>query len=92
MPLSIQEVREKAGDQQIVMIRDGAIFYIVLNTKYNMIDFHIIEKYNSYLDEIERESGPAILVTVNSNQKCFSSGFNLMTMKEKKFNNHLLPL
>ena len=92
MQLTIKEVIAKAGSEQIAMVRDGCVFYIVLNNKLNMMDFEFIAKFNLYLDAIEKSEGPAILVTLNSGSKAFSAGFNLMTIAEAKFNSYLLPL
>ena len=50
---------------------------MVLNTKMNMIDMNFIAKMNQVLDEVEASEGPAVLVTVASGPKVFSSGFNL---------------
>ena len=42
MSLSISEVQAKAGQDQLALVQDGQIFYVVLNTKYNMLDFNFI--------------------------------------------------
>ena len=77
MPLTLKEVFAKAGSDQISLVKDGHIFYMVLNTKLNMIDMNFIIKMNQILDEIENSEGPAVLVTVASGPSVFCSGFNL---------------
>ena len=63
-----------------------------MNTKYNMIDPHLINKLNEYLDIIEASTGPAIVVTIGSGVKVFCSGFNLMETVRLKHNRVLMPM
>ena len=41
MPLKIKEVFKKAGDNKIALVfdDDAKIYYLVLNTPFNMIDY-----------------------------------------------------
>ena len=61
------------------LVRDGQIFYLVLNdpNKDNTIDNEKIDKLNKYLDEVESSKGPAVLVTVATGSRMFSTGFDL---------------
>lgn len=51
---------------------------MVLNRPMNMVDFKMMDQVEKILDEVENSKDKnAILVTVNSGPKVFSSGFNL---------------
>ena len=50
MVLSIGEVFAKAGSQRVALIKDGPIFYLVLNTKFNLIDPEFMIKCTNFLD------------------------------------------
>ena len=89
MSLTIPEVYAKAGTEQIALVQDENIYYIVMNTKYNMIDPAMITKFNEFLDIIEASKGPAICVTIGAGTKAFSSGFNIMEAAKRK---NLQPL
>ena len=43
----------------------------------NMISLDFLDKINAKLDEVEKSTGPAVLVTVASGPKVFCSGFDL---------------
>ena len=47
-------IREEAGTQKLALVRDANVFYIVLNTKLNLIDYEFIKTFNKYLDKIEK--------------------------------------
>lgn len=49
MVLTLKEVFAKAGDEQVALIQDGPIFYLVLNTKMNMYDPNFIFKVNGFV-------------------------------------------
>jgi len=38
MGLRIKEVFEKAGSENLALVKDGNIFYLVLNTKLNLLE------------------------------------------------------
>jgi hypothetical protein len=52
MPLKIQDVYKQAGTQKIALIfdKDAKIYYLVLNTPFNMIDFEFIDLANQIID------------------------------------------
>ena len=50
MPLSIKEVYKQAGKKQVALVQDGSTFYLVLNTKMNLIDIEMMTLCNAYLD------------------------------------------
>jgi enoyl-CoA hydratase/carnithine racemase len=63
----------------------------------NLVNFEFISLYNSCLDVIEASTGPAVMVTINSNKKIFSAGFDLAKVNgtdktANKYANFLLPL
>jgi enoyl-CoA hydratase/carnithine racemase len=58
-------------------VKDGVIFYLVLNRPKNVFDFETIGLINAALDEVEKSTGAACLVTIGSGDKIFSTGFNL---------------
>lgn len=47
---SLAEVFAKAEGQDIALIQDNDIFYLVLNRPDNTFDLAIIEKINGFLD------------------------------------------
>ncbi|TNV76189.1 hypothetical protein FGO68_gene933 [Halteria grandinella] len=75
--MNIDQVFKEAGDKSIALVRDGAIFYLVLNRPENVFDFDTIAAINACLDEVEKSTGAACLVTIGSGDKVFSTGFNL---------------
>ena len=88
MSLSLSEVFVKASSEQVALVKDGPIFYMVLNTDFNTIDFNFLERCNQILDEVEASTGEAIFVTIGS-KKIFSAGFNLKWWSEKLQNKAL---
>jgi len=80
MSLTLQQVFDKVNEQKdprLGLVKDGSIFYLVLNNGENTFNFEIIAKFNALLDEIEASTGPAVLVTIGTGTKRFSTGFDL---------------
>ena len=80
MSLSLKEVFAKVNAQQdpsMGLIRDGPIFYFVMNKGQNVFNLVTIEKVNRYIDQIEASTGPAVLVTIGTGDMMFSTGFDL---------------
>lgn len=44
--MSFQQIKASAESEQMALVRDGNIFYIVLNTKLNLINYEFIAKFN----------------------------------------------
>ena len=88
MTLSLPEVFSLAGSKPVALVKDGPIFYMVFNTKLNMIDFEIIRLINEIIDDIEASEGEGVLITINSD-KVFSAGFNLKFWEAKPKNKPL---
>ncbi len=82
MGLRIKEVFEKAGSENLALVKDGNIFYLVLNTKLNLLEPQMLIKYADLLREIEEYQGEAVLVTIGSGPKVFSAGFDLNWWKK----------
>jgi enoyl-CoA hydratase/carnithine racemase len=57
------------------LIREGDIFFLVLNKKDNTFDLDLIDKVSKYLDVVAEAKGARVLVTVGTGQKYFSTGF-----------------
>ena len=85
--MNISQVIAKAT-KDVEIIKDGNIFYLVLNQ--GETDFTFDEqtcyKMMAALDEVEKSTGPAVLVTVSAAKKRFSTGFNLDYWKKDKLN------
>ena len=77
MSLSLSQVIEKAGKEEMAYVRDGPIHYIVLTRKDNTFNLDRVNRYLAILDEIEASEGPGLLVTMGTGNKIFSSGFDL---------------
>ena len=53
MILTLQQVFEKVNaqkDPKMGLVKDGPIFYLVLNNGDNTFDFEVIAKVNAFLD------------------------------------------
>jgi len=75
--MDLKTVFEKAGTKEVAMVRDGNIFYLVLNRENNLFSTDIINKINTALDELDKHEGEAVLVTIGRGDKFFSTGFDL---------------
>ncbi|CDW85901.1 enoyl-hydratase [Stylonychia lemnae] len=73
-PLS--EIFAQVKDESIGLVQDGEIFYLVMNTEQNLFDFDQIQRMHQCLDQIEKSTGPACLVTIGT-KRFFSTGFDL---------------
>ena len=78
--LTLNEVFKKAGDENVALVIDGPIHYMVLNTKLNIMSLQVVEKIISIIDKVEATEGEAVFVTINSGSKVFSAGFNAKIM------------
>ena len=58
-------------------MKEGPIYFLVLNTKTNEADLEAIIQFNECLDEVANSSGESVLITVSSSPKFFSTGFDL---------------
>ena len=59
-----------------MLIREGHILYLVLNTKDNLLSKGLIAEISKILDELEHFEGKAVLVTIGRGKR-FSLGFDL---------------
>jgi len=61
----------------IDVIRDGSVFVLTMNAGENRFNRSFIDDLNGALDEVERASGPAALVTTGGTEKFYSNGLDL---------------
>jgi enoyl-CoA hydratase/carnithine racemase len=57
--------------------REGAVFVLTMNAGENRFNRGFVDALNGALDEVERASGPAALVTVGGTEKFYSNGLDL---------------
>jgi enoyl-CoA hydratase/carnithine racemase len=74
--LTLDQVFSLAGTQPVALVVDGPIYYMIFNSKLNIITVEAMWKMNEILDTIEQSKGPAVLVTMSSS-KVFCAGFDL---------------
>jgi enoyl-CoA hydratase/carnithine racemase len=72
-----KRMAQKAGDQKVAFVKEGNVAYLVLNDKVNVWDPEKINLIISLLDQIEADEDIALMVTLSTNSKFFSTGFNL---------------
>lgn len=81
MPLKIEEVIAKVNaqkDPSLGLVKDGPIYYLVLNKEDYLFNKESIIKLEEALTQLENaEEGPACLVTIGAGKKKFSTGFDL---------------
>eukprot|EP00347_Sterkiella_histriomuscorum_P017419 403349446 len=80
--LTLNEVFAQAGQEEVALIKDEQIFYLVLNREDNVFNYEFMTKIHQCLDEIEKSQGPACLVTIGTGKKLFSTGFDLELWKK----------
>jgi len=87
--MNIKDIKAKVDAQEdpsIGLVVDGVINYLVLNKDDNKMDFDFIAKVNKILDQVEQTTGPAVLVTIGTGKKKFSTGFDLQFWGESSMN------
>jgi enoyl-CoA hydratase/carnithine racemase len=84
--MNLKEVFAKAGSEPVALVKEGLVYYLVLNTKMNMLNLDFIARIDKKLDEVENSKGEAVLVTVASGPKVFSSGFDLKFWAKNPWN------
>ena len=80
MSLSLQEVFAKVNAQKdptVGYVFDAPIHYVVLNNGDNAFNMEIIDKVENVYEQIEKTKGPGVVVTIGSDKKFFSTGFDL---------------
>ncbi len=60
-------------------MKEGPVFFLVLNRPDNTLDFEFMDAVDACLNEVEKSTGAACLVTIGQSDqaKAFSTGFNL---------------
>ncbi len=61
----------------IDVTRDGSVFVLTMNAGENRFNRGFVDALNGALDEVERSSGPAALVTTGGTEKFYSNGLDL---------------
>lgn len=77
MPLSITQVIEQVGREEIGYVHDAPFHYVVFTRSDNTWNLDRINVYLAILDKIEASTGPGVMVTIGTGKKHFSSGFDL---------------
>ena len=77
MTLSIAQVVEKVGREEIGYVYDEPFHYIVLTRADNTWNLDRTNAYLAVLDKIEASEGPGVMVTIGTGKRHFSSGFDL---------------
>lgn len=72
-----EQVNQQA-DPTIGLVKEGPIFFLVLNKPNdNTFDLKFIDQLMELLDIVENSVGAACLITIGTNAKIFSTGFDL---------------
>ena len=66
--------------EAIDLSRDGAVFVLTMNAGENRFNRGFVDALNGALDEVERSSGPAALVSTGGTEKFYSNGLDLSWM------------
>jgi enoyl-CoA hydratase/carnithine racemase len=61
----------------VEITREGAVFVLTMTAGENRFNRGFLDALNGALDEVERERGPAALVTVGGGDKFYSNGLDL---------------
>ena len=77
MSLSLAQVIEKAGKQEMAYIQDGPVHYVVFTRADNTWNSERIANYLAVLDQIEASEGPGVMITLGTGKRHFSTGFDL---------------
>jgi enoyl-CoA hydratase/carnithine racemase len=57
--------------------KEGHVFILTMNAGENRLNPPVVSGFNTALDEVERSTGPAALVTVGGEAKFYSNGLDL---------------
>ena len=77
----LKQIRSQAS-KDVSLIREGPVFFLVLNRPNNTFSTAWFRKVIEKLDEVDRSTGAAVLVTLGSGGKIFSTGFDLKKASE----------
>ena len=61
----------------IEITREGAVYVLTMNAGENRFNRGFLDAMNRALDEVERDPGPAAVVTVGGTEKFYSNGLDL---------------
>jgi len=72
----------------VEVTREGAVFVLTMNGGENRFNRGFVDAFNGALDEVERASGPAGLVTVGGSEKFYSNGLDLAWLGSDEGRDH----
>jgi enoyl-CoA hydratase/carnithine racemase len=58
-------------------VKEGPISYLVMNDKANNFDPERVLMFHKCLDKVEKDQESRLMITISTNPKFFSTGFNL---------------
>lgn len=76
----IESLIKKASSIQedVQLVKQGNIFFLILNDHGdNSFDLEKINKISGFLDQVNKSEGAAVMITVSTSPKIFSTGFKL---------------
>ena len=73
-----KRLKAKAGDKKVALVKEGAISYLVLNDGQNTFNPEKMILIDKALDEVSQDKEAQMLVTISTNDKFFSTGFDLL--------------
>ena len=62
--MNLDQVYEKAKGKDVALVKEGPVFFLVLNRPDNNLDFEFMEAVDACLNEVEQSTGAACLVTI----------------------------
>src|ERR1041385_9256357 len=68
--------------------REGGVFVLTVKAGENLFNRGFVDAFNAALDEVERASGPAGLVTVGGSEKFYSNGLDLAWLGSDEGRDH----
>jgi enoyl-CoA hydratase/carnithine racemase len=77
----LKQIRSQATEE-VSLVREGPIYFLVLTKPDNTFSTAWFNKVIAKLDEVDRSNGAAVLVTIGSGGKIFSTGFDLNKASE----------
>ncbi|CDW85992.1 enoyl-hydratase isomerase [Stylonychia lemnae] len=78
----VKDIVEKIKENEVGVIRDNELVYLVMNRPDNNFNPEYVEKLHKCLDEIEMIEGPKFMVTIGKSTRLFSSGMDISSGKD----------
>ena len=79
---------------EVCLVRRGEILFLVLNRENNTFNIPWMRKVISKLDDVEKQKGASVLITIGTGAKLFSTGFDLNEIRGvlDNFSDYVLSL